>query len=59
VLITYPGQPGKQTAFTYDGLGRRRTIASTPPGGGSATTTAYLWCKKSPRSIKLSDRLDL
>ncbi len=44
VLITYPGQPGKQTAFTYDGLGRRRTIASTPPGGGSATTTAYLWC---------------
>jgi hypothetical protein len=36
--------PGKQTAFTYDGLGRRRTIASTPPGGGSATTTAYLWC---------------
>ncbi len=21
VLITYPGQPGKQTAFTYDGLG--------------------------------------
>ena len=44
VLITYPGQPGKQTAFTYDGLGRRRTIASTPPGGGSAITTAYLWC---------------
>ena len=44
VLITYPGQPGKQTAFTYDGLSRRRTIASTPPGGGSATTTAYLWC---------------
>jgi RHS repeat-associated protein len=44
VLITYPGQPGKQTAFTYDGLGRRRTIASTPTGGGSATTTAYLWC---------------
>jgi RHS repeat-associated protein len=44
VSITYPGQPGKQTAFTYDGLSRRRTIASTPPGGGSATTTAYLWC---------------
>ncbi|MBI2740179.1 MAG: hypothetical protein HYX38_26990 [Rhodospirillales bacterium] len=44
VLITYPGQPGKQTAFTYDGLGRRRTITSTPPGGGSATTKAYLWC---------------
>ena len=44
MLITYPGQPGKQTAFTYDGLGRRRTITSTPPCGGSATTTAYLWC---------------
>ncbi len=44
VLITYPGQPGKQTAFTYDGQGRRRTIVSTPPGGGSATTTAHLWC---------------
>ena len=37
-----PGQPGKQTAFTYDGLGRRRTIASMLPGGGSATTTAHL-----------------
>jgi RHS repeat-associated protein len=44
VLIIYPGQPGKQTAFTYDGLDRRRTITSTPPGGGSAVTTAYLWC---------------
>jgi RHS repeat-associated protein len=44
VLITYPAQPGKQTAFAYDGFGRRRTIVSTPPGGGGATTTAYLWC---------------
>ena len=35
---------GKATAFTYDGLGRRVTIASTPPGGGSTTTTSYLWC---------------
>ena len=42
--ITYPGVSGKATAFTYDGLGRRVTIASTPPGGGSATTTSYLWC---------------
>ncbi len=42
--ITYPGVSGKATAFTYDGLGRRLTIASTPPGGGSATTTSYLWC---------------
>jgi YD repeat-containing protein len=44
VGITYPGQPGKQTAFTYDGLSRRTAIASTPPGGGSAVTTSYLWC---------------
>ena len=42
--IGYPGQPGKQTAFAYDGLGRRITIASTPPGGGAATTTSYGWC---------------
>ena len=44
VTITYPGQSGKQTAFTYDGLGRRTAIASTPQGGGSAVTTSYLWC---------------
>ena len=42
--ITYPGASGKATAFTYDGLGRRVSIASTPAGGGSATTTSYLWC---------------
>ncbi len=42
--ITYPGVSGKATAFTYDGLGRRNSIASTPPGGGSAVTTSYLWC---------------
>jgi len=44
VGIAYPGVSGKVTAFTYDGLGRRVTIASTPAGGGSATTTSYLWC---------------
>jgi RHS repeat-associated protein len=44
VGITYPGQAGKQTAFTYDGLGRRVAITSTPAGGGSAITTSYLWC---------------
>ena len=44
VGITYPGQPGKATAFTYDGLGRRTAIASTPAGGGSAVTTSYIWC---------------
>jgi len=44
VGITYPGVSGKATAFTYDGLDRRVSIASTPAGGGSATTTFYLWC---------------
>jgi RHS repeat-associated protein len=43
VGIAYPGQAGKATAFTYDGLGRRVTITSTPTGG-SATTTNYVWC---------------
>jgi RHS repeat-associated protein len=44
VGITYPGQTGKATAFTYDGLGRRTAIKSTPTGGGSAVTVSYLWC---------------
>lgn len=44
VSITYPGQPGKQTAFTYDGLSRRTAIASTPAGGGGTVTTSYIWC---------------
>jgi hypothetical protein len=35
---------GKATAFSYDGLGRRTTITSTPAGGGSAVMTSYLWC---------------
>jgi RHS repeat-associated protein len=43
IRITYPGQPGKQTAFAYDGLSRRTTIASTPAGGSTASTS-YLWC---------------
>jgi RHS repeat-associated protein len=42
--ITYPGQAGKATAFSYDGLSRRTAIASTPAGGGSAVTTSYIWC---------------
>jgi YD repeat-containing protein len=42
--IGYPGVSGKATSFTYDGLGRRVAITSTPPGGGSSTTTSYLWC---------------
>ncbi len=44
VGITYPGQSGKATAFSYDGLSRRTAIASTPTGGGSTVTTSYLWC---------------
>jgi RHS repeat-associated protein len=44
VGITYPGQTGKATTFTYDGLSRRTAIASTPTGGGSAATTSYIWC---------------
>jgi len=44
VGITYPGRPGKATAFVYDGLGRRSAITSTPAGGGSAVTTSYIWC---------------
>jgi RHS repeat-associated protein len=44
VGIGYPAQPGKATAFTYDGLGRRVSITETPPGGGTPVTTRYLWC---------------
>lgn len=43
--ITYSGVPGKQTIFTYNGLGQRVAIASTPAGGGSAVTTSYVWCE--------------
>ena len=46
VGISYPGQSGKQTAFSYDGLSRRTAIASTP-ASGSTTTTNYLWCGSS------------
>lgn len=48
VGITYVGVSGKATAFTYDGLGRRLTIASTPAGGGSTVTTTYIWCGDQP-----------
>jgi RHS repeat-associated protein len=44
VEITYPGQPGKKTEFTYDGADRRVAIVATPPGGGSSTTKSYVWC---------------
>jgi RHS repeat-associated protein len=44
VGIAYPSQPGKATAFSYDGLGRRTAIMSTPTGGGSTVTSSYIWC---------------
>lgn len=44
VAIGYPGQAGKATTFSYDGLSRRTEIANTPAGGGSAVTVSYLWC---------------
>lgn len=44
VGIGYTAQPGKATAFTYDGLGRRVAIINTPAGGGSVTTIRYVWC---------------
>jgi RHS repeat-associated protein len=46
VGITYPGEPGKQTAFAYDGAGRRIAISSTPAGGPTATAS-YVWCNES------------
>jgi RHS repeat-associated protein len=48
VSISYPGQPGKATAFSYDGIGRRTAIASTPAGGGAAVSTSYIWCDMRP-----------
>ncbi|WP_321818384.1 MULTISPECIES: RHS repeat-associated core domain-containing protein [unclassified Paraburkholderia] len=42
--VGYPGQSGKITAFSYDGIGRRVAITSTPAGGGSSATTLYIWC---------------
>lgn len=43
VGISYLAEPGKQTTFVYDGLGRRTGITSTPAGGAS-TTKSYVWC---------------
>jgi RHS repeat-associated protein len=42
VGVSYVGQPGKRTAFAYDGLDRRKVITTTT--GGSAVSTGYLWC---------------
>ncbi|KWU24671.1 MULTISPECIES: RHS repeat-associated core domain-containing protein [Burkholderia] len=48
VAIAYPGQSGKATSFTYDGLGRRTSISSTPAGAGGTVTTSYIWCGLRP-----------
>jgi YD repeat-containing protein len=40
--IGYAAQPGKQTSFAYDGLGRRSAVTTTV--SGTASTTYYLWC---------------
>jgi YD repeat-containing protein len=40
--LTYPGSPGVQSSFTYDGLGRRFSTAVT--SGGTSTTTYFVWC---------------
>ena len=40
--------PGKQTAFTYNGMGERVAITATPAGGGSAVTISYIWCGLKP-----------
>ena len=56
--ITYPGQSGKATAFSYDGLGRRTAIASTPAGGGSTVTTSYIWCGARPCQARNCEQRD-
>lgn len=48
IAIAYPGQSGKATSFSYDGLGRRISISSTPAGGGATVTTSYIWCGLRP-----------
>ena len=50
IRITYPSSPlpGKETAFTYNGLDQRAAITSTPGGGGAAVTTSYIWCGSGP-----------
>jgi RHS repeat-associated protein len=54
VAIAYPGQPGKQTTFAYDGQGRRVSMTSTPQGGGQAVTTSYVWCGLKPCQARSS-----
>lgn len=43
VGIGYLAQPGKSTAFTYDGTSRRTTITSIP-STGPTTVINYRWC---------------
>ncbi|WFU13407.1 RHS repeat-associated core domain-containing protein (plasmid) [Rhizobium sp. CB3090] len=46
--IAYASQPGKQTHYTYDGLGRRIEIDEIPGSGGAAVVSKYIWCGASP-----------
>ncbi|WP_210251425.1 RHS repeat-associated core domain-containing protein [Neorhizobium sp. P12A] len=46
--ISYPGQPGKKTEFSYNGLNQRVMISHTPAGGGSSVPTSYVWCGSEP-----------
>lgn len=57
VGITYPSQSGKATAFTYDGLGRRVAIISTPAGGGTPVATDYIWCAGQPCQARNSSNI--
>jgi RHS repeat-associated protein len=52
VGITYPNQPAQATSFTYDGLGRRIAITSTPAGGGTAVTSDDIWCGGEPCQVR-------
>lgn len=61
--ITYPAEPGKSTLFSYDGMGRRVGILSTPAGGGSALDRRFVWCgsdlcqSRDPTGLVLRDYL--
>lgn len=63
VGITYPSEPGKSTLFSYDGMGRRVGILSTPAGGGSTLDRRFVWCgsdlcqSRDPTGLILRDYL--
>ena len=55
VEISYPGEPGKRTVFTYDGSGRRASISDTAVGGSPTITTSYIWCGDRPCQVRDSN----